>query len=269
MDDIKKDEWFQDEDFWDRFAPIMFDEQRWAEVSTVADGIEALYQHLAKVPEPVPAVDPIQGSKRQGMAILDQCCGLGRLSVELAIRGHRLTGIDITSSYLEAARESARDEEVAIEFIQSDVRDFVRPVSFDLVLNLYTSFGYFSDPMDDRQVLANAYHSLVPGGVYILETLGKEIAVRDFIEGEWFERAGAVVLTEYTPLDDWEYLYNRWILLKNGERFERSFKQRLYAATELRKLFMEVGFSSVAVFGSWDMKPYDRYAQQLIVVGRR
>ncbi|WP_304225346.1 class I SAM-dependent methyltransferase [Gracilinema caldarium] len=259
MDIKKKDEWFKDETFWDQFAPIMFDEQRWAEVPAVADGIEALYTALAAS----------RGRAGKALAILDQCCGLGRLTVELALRGHRLTGVDITPSYLEAARESAADEGLTVELIQADVRHFVRPTSFDLVLNLYTSFGYFADPADDKQVSRNAYDSLSAGGLYIIETLGKEIAVRDFTEGEWFERSGAVVLTEYEALNGWEFLKNRWILLKNGERFERSFNQRLYASTELQKLLLDVGFTSVFVFGGWDKRSYDQKAQTLIVVGRK
>jgi SAM-dependent methyltransferase len=289
----KDDEWFQDEAFWDRFAPIMFDEQRWAEVPAVADGIEAIYRSVAGA-DHHEAGQPVEGqhdvgphggaddtgaapsgnraapvSSKNGLAILDQCCGLGRLSVELALRGHRLTGIDITPSYLEAARESAEDEGLSIEFIQIDVRRFVRPDFYNLVLNLYTSFGYFADASDDRQVVANAYESLVPGGLYIIETLGKEIAVRDFTEGEWFERAGAVVLTDFEPVNEWEYLNNRWILLQGGERFERTFMQRLYAATELRRLMLDVGFTAVTVYGDWDRRPYDYRAIKLIVVGKK
>lgn len=313
----KDDEWFQDEVFWDRFAPIMFDEQRWAEVPAVADGIEAIYRSVAGAGQngsagtgtgqhggaagisaaddtgaasgsgavagtgtgqQVAAVDTGAApsgnraalvSSKSGLAILDQCCGLGRLSVELALRGHRLTGIDITPSYLEAARESADDEGLSIEFIQIDVRRFVRPDFYNLVLNLYTSFGYFADASDDRHVVANAYESLVSGGLYIIETLGKEIAVRDFTEGEWFERAGAVVLTEFEPVNGWEYLNNRWILLQGGERFERTFMQRLYAATELRRLMLDVGFTAVSVYGDWDRRPYDYRALKLIVVGKK
>ncbi|AEJ20475.1 class I SAM-dependent methyltransferase [Gracilinema caldarium] len=276
METKKKDEWFYDEAFWDHFAPIMFDEQRWAEVSAVADGIEALYMTYGA---PCNALDGAPGMRvptgivgatvAGPLTILDQCCGLGRLSVELARRGHQVTGIDITCSYLEAARESAQHEGLAIEFIEADVRYFVRLDSYHLVVNLYTSFGYFEEQADDRQVVANAYESLVPGGLYVIETLGKELAVRDFTEGEWFERSGAVVLTEFEPLADWEYLKNRWILLKDGQRFERSFNQRLYAATELKRIMLEAGFVSVMVFGDWDRRPYDMKAQKLIVMGRK
>lgn len=246
-------EWFEEQEFWERYAPIMFEPARWAEVPAVADGLERLT-----------GIGPRRGDAAAGA--LDVCCGTGRIAVELALRGYETCGVDITASYLEAARESADDEGVPLELVRSDVRRFVRPGAFDLAANLYTSFGYFDDPADDLLVARNVRASLAPGGKFVVETLGKEIAVRDFIEGEWFERAGFTVLTEFEPVDSWAGLRNRWILLKDGERFERSFVQRLYSASELARLLSEAGFASVDVYGDWNGAAYGRDAVQLIAV---
>jgi len=118
-------------------------------------------------------------------------------------------------------------------------------------------------------MVRNVYESLKKGGTFIIETLGKEIAVRDFVEAEWFERAGFMVLTQYETLDSWTFLKNRWILVKDGNKIERVFSQRLYSASELRALLLEAGFSKVEIFGDWDESPYDRRAAKLIVVGRK
>jgi len=150
-----------------------------------------------------------------------------------------------------------------------DAREFVRPDFFDLAVNLYISFGYFEKREDDLLVARNAYKSLKSGGSFIIETLGKEIAVRDFIDGEWFERAGFTVLTQYEALDSWTFLKNRWILIKDGKRIERVMTQRLYSASELRTLLLEAGFSKVDIFGDWDESPYDKRAAKLIVIGRK
>ncbi|MDR1956859.1 MAG: class I SAM-dependent methyltransferase [Treponema sp.] len=200
---------------------------------------------------------------------LDLCCGFGRITLELARRGFITTGVDITESYLRTAREDAAYEHLDIEFIHQDVRSFTRPGFFDVAINLYISFGYFEHPEDDRRMVQNAYHSLKPGGAFIIETLGKEIAVRDFVEREWFTREGLTVLTEYSPVDSWAGLKNRWILLKDGAWIERTFTQRLYAASELRQMLLETGFSSVELYGDWNDAVYDNRAQMLIVVGRK
>jgi SAM-dependent methyltransferase len=270
MDYKYKKEWFNDAEFWERYAPIMFDKRRWEEIPQVADGVTRLAR-LRLYPEEKSGPASRGAVLPSGPRIADLCCGFGRLTLEFARRGFAATGVDITESYLRTAREDAAYENLDIEFIRQDVRDFRRPDFFDLAVNLYISFGYFADPADDRRFVKNAYDSLKPGGALIIDTLGKEIAVRDFVEAEWFERAGFFVLTEYEAVDSWSSLKNRWLLIGKGEgeRIERTFTQRLYAASELRSLLLESGFSRVEIYGGWDEAPYDNNAQALIAVGRK
>jgi len=250
----KGGEWFEEEAFWDMFAPVMFGTERWAEVPAVADGIQLL-SGFGPNSGMVPAT-----------RIADLCCGSGRIAVELAVRGYRVTGVDITASYLEAARESALDEGVDLELVLSDVRLFVRPAQYDLALNLYISFGYFDNPADDLLFARNAHASLVPGGVFIIETLGRELAIRDFTPGETFGRGGWNVSTSFESVDSWAGLRNHWTVTRGTERFERSFVQRLYSASDLNALLLEAGFSIVKLYGEWDKSPYDDKARVLIAV---
>jgi len=257
-------EWFYDTEFWELYAPVIFDDIRWAEVPYVADSITSLARlnlyedaehtgtHLCAPPQ-----------------ILDLCCGFGRISAELARRGFSVTGVDITKSYLDTAKEEAVYEKLDIEYVRSDVREFTRPDFFDVVVNLYVSFGYFENPADDFLVLQNVYNSLKKDGVFIIETLGKEIAVRDFVEADWFERAGYTILTEYEALNSWAQLKNRWILIDDNQRIEKAFIQRLYAASELRDLLQKAGFGQIEIFGNWDETPYDQNASKLIIVARK
>jgi SAM-dependent methyltransferase len=272
----RKYEWFNDESFWAYYAPIMFDDAHWAEVPAVADGLTRLARLRLYDPCPVqpgrnPDAGAVPGSGHDpsGPRILDLCCGIGRISLELARRGFAVTGVDLTGSFLDTARDDCGYEKLNIEYILEDARSFKRPLFFDTAVNLYISFGYFENPDDDLLVARNAYESLKPGGAFIIETLGKEIAVRDFTQGEWFERAGYTVLTEYRAVDSWAALYNRWILIKDGERIERTFTQRLYAASELRALLLQAGFAFVELYGDWDESPYDQNAVKLIAVGRK
>ena len=255
-------QWFYDQEFWERFAPIIFDDAHWAEVPETADGITRLSRlnlygetHRQKLNSP-----PV---------ILDLCCGFGRISAELARRGFCVTGVDITESYLQTAKEEAAYENLDIEYINADARDFKKLNFFDIIASLYISFGYFEDKKDDMLLLKNAYESLKNGGSFIIETLGKEIAVRDFTEGEWFERAGYTVLTQYEALDSWSLLKNRWILIKDGNRYEKIFVQRLYSASELKEMLLNAGFSEVEIYGGWNESPYDQRADKLIAVGRK
>jgi SAM-dependent methyltransferase len=246
-------EWFEDEEFWDLYAPVMFDEERWAEVPAVVDSI-------ARLAELAP-----------GASVLDACCGPGRHSLELASRGYRVTGIDITESYLEAARESAVSWGLGDRalFLRRDLRDFSGRGRFDLAINLYTSFGYFADRADDLLALKRLRSALRPGGALVLEMRGKETVARDYVAGETFERGGWDVRTEYGIVGDWEGLRNRWVLSRGSEVVDRSFVLRLYSGVELKEALADAGFSSATVMGSLDGSPYDESAASLVALARR
>lgn len=243
-------EWFEDQDFWLTYAPLMFDESRWAEVPDVVDSLQAL------------------SSIQPGDRVLDLCCGVGRHSVEFARRGFSVTGVDITQAYLEAAAETGKIAGAALELVHDDARHFSRPGYFNLCLNLYTSFGYFSRREDDLLLLRNCAKNLAPDGCLILETVGKETAARDFVKREEFERAGWNVTTEYKILGDWEFEENRWILEKGTERVDHSFALRLYSGYEMKLALAEAGFAAVSIFGGLDGKPYDEKADSLVAVAR-
>ncbi len=245
------EEWFSDDEFWTQYAPLMFNSERWAEVPAVVDGIISLT-----------GVSP-------GSAILDSCCGPGRHGLEFARRGYKLTGVDITQPYLDAFAASAADESLSVELIHADVRHFVRPDAFSLALNLFTSFGYFESRAEDEAYLRLLCSSLVSGGTLVMDMVGKETAARDFIEGEWFERDGKLILTEFSVVGAWEGLRNRWVIIDGKRRIDRSWVQRLYSAHELESALKIAGFSKVQLFGSTSGALYDNNAKSLIAIARK
>jgi len=244
--------WFAEEGFWEDYASLLFGSERWAEAPAVVASILA----LAGTPP--------------GSPVLDLCCGPGRHALEFAVRGHPVVGVDITEPYLAAARDSAAALGLAnAEFLRGDARAWSRPQAFGLAVNLYTSFGYFDTPEEDRRMLARAYESLAPGGALVMEMAGKETTVRDFTEGEWFERDDRLILTRFEVVGAWEALRHRWIILDGARRIDRSWVQRLYSATELTTALESVGFTSVSVHGSYDGSPYDHSAERLVAVARK
>lgn len=186
----RKKEWFDNDSFWRELYPVMFPEQRIAG----ADEQVAKALELARPP---------------GKSVLDLCCGPGRCSIALAKRGFRVTGVDRTAYLLNKARAKARAAHVGIEWVQKDMRDFVRPHSFALVLSMFTSFGYFDDRQEDMIVLENMLTSLQPGGACLIEVLGKERLARILQSTTSAVLPdGAVVVERHEIFDDWTRIRN-------------------------------------------------------------
>ncbi|MFH1652210.1 MAG: class I SAM-dependent methyltransferase, partial [Chloroflexota bacterium] len=207
--------WHEDDSFWEDWGPVMFPRRIWEGTPLEVDGIISLL-----------GISP-------GMHILDLGCGPGRHSLELARRGFRVTGVDRTRVYLDEASQRAAVAGLDIEFVHEDMRSFYREGVFDAAINMLTSFSYFEDPEEDRQVVANVYRSLKPGGVFLLETNGKEVLARIFQERSWDEEDGILWLQERRVSQNWGWMENRWIMIKGDTRIEGNISHRLYAATEM------------------------------------
>lgn len=209
------------------------------------------------------------GGLNTSSRILDLCCGIGRHSIELARKGFAVTGVDITKSYLQIAREKAAKEELDIEFVHSDMRHFCRKGAFDLVVNLCTSFGYFDDMADDIQVLRNIYDSLAPGGRFLIEIWGKEVIAARFTPLEEKEYDDCKMIAHSKILNDWNLLECKRTIIKGDATEEIIARHRLYSATELKEHLKTTGFKNIRVYGSFSGAPYDNQARSMIMIGEK
>jgi SAM-dependent methyltransferase len=244
--------WYENDDFWEAVAPLLFSRERIALAPQQVDQALALLR------------------PNSGAAVLDLCCGIGRHSLELARRGYAVTGVDRTRAYLKRARAQAAAEGLAVEFIESDARAFRRVGAFGGAINLFTSFGYFEDPAEDLKVAENLYASLEPGARLVVDLISKENLARRFRERDWSENADGTLLLEDRRLrNGWDWLENRWILIKGGERKEFTLSHRLYAGSELAALLKQAGFAAVTLYGDLSGAPYNHRAERLVAVAEK
>lgn len=246
-------DWFESENFWTQYAPIMFDDARWAEAPTIAQYVKDI------------------AGLGEGDKILDAGCGLGRISVELAALGLDVTGVDIIQSELDAARESAEAEGVPLTLINHDLRSFHAREQFDCAINLYTSFGYCATIEEDMKILKNIADSVKTGGTFIMECTSRETAIMYFTAGEEFERAGYKVVTHFEVVGAWEGLRSQWTLypLESKQAIDHTFIQRLYPATFLRDKLIDFGYSKVNIYGDFDKSPYNEHARTMLIIGKK
>ncbi|MEU6821048.1 methyltransferase domain-containing protein [Streptomyces atriruber] len=243
--------WYEDDEFWSDFAETMFSERRRTEV-------EALVAESSLLRFPA------------GSRVLDLCCGPGLYLVPLARGGCAVTGVDLSPAMLKRADAACEAARVDVRLVRGDMLTHVEPETYDVVVNLFTSFGYFDEPQDNERVLRNAHDSLVPGGRLLIDVMGKEVLAG------WIGRpqvvdldGGAYVLQRDTVLDSWTRLRTDWTLVRDGEAREASITSFLYSAAELRALFEAAGFTDVRCYGDFDGGPYDNHSKRLIVSGTR
>ncbi len=244
-------EWFEDDDFWRELYPYMFPPERIAAAAGEVADIIAL-------------------TNVTGRSVLDLCCGPGRHSVEFAKSGFQVTGVDRTQYLLDLARQRAGQAGVQVEWVLGDMRNFRRPAAFHLACSLFTSFGYFDTPDQDLAVLGNVLDSLKPGGVFVLEMLGKERLARVFEDSTCTGLPdGSLLLQRHEIRDDWSRVANTWTLLKDGRYRSFRFEHTIYSGRELKERLLQCGFADVLLFGDLKASPYGLNANRLVAIARK
>ncbi len=247
-------DWTQNDELWETARRSMFPESS-----------------FAAAPGEVAAVLRLIGAS-DALDVLDLPCGPGRHAIAFAATGHRVTGVDRTRSYLDEASRRRDDRArrmgrpLALELVEADMREFLRPASYDLAVNLFTSIGYFRDPEEDRRVLRNFRTNLRDGGTLVIDTLGREVLAAKFEPRVWSRLDdGTLLLQERAIRDDWTWIEVMWKFVRDGEERTFDFSHRIHGVVDLRRELLDAGFSRVDAFGGFDGRPYDNHAHRLVL----
>ncbi|ABV34351.1 MULTISPECIES: class I SAM-dependent methyltransferase [Pseudothermotoga] len=239
-------EWFIDESFWKDMYDWLFPPER--------------FQTAKEQVEKIISITGIQSGN-----VLDLCCGPGRHTYELAKLGFSVTAVDASEFLLNRAKELC-SEFANVHFVHANMKDFVKPDHFDLIINMFTSFGYFKDHEDNLKVLRNIRKSLKSGGKLLMEMASKEIVLKNYKDSIVSERDQKMLIEKHSFEPGMARMINDWIVLENGRYKIHRLEHYLYSAHELKMMLQICGFNNIILYGSLDKDPYDLNAKRLVVL---
>ncbi|KAJ3302433.1 hypothetical protein HDV03_004977 [Kappamyces sp. JEL0829] len=207
------------------------------------DELDMLVSHIPEITELLQSGDG---------KMLDLCCGQGRHSLQLALDYPQLQifGHDQSSYLISLAKERALGQNVSdrTHFTVGDCREIPYPDgSFDLVLILGNSFGYFSSEDQDKAVLHEVQRVLRPGGRLVIDLTDGEYMRENFSERSWeWVDDTTFVCRERQLSSDGCRLFSREIITLTGKGVVRDqfYQERLYSKAQINYLMDSVGFQT-------------------------
>lgn len=185
----------------------------------------------------------------KSLSILDIGCGTGRHSIELALRGYNVKGIDLSENMLSKARENAKKANVKVDFTQADARSFHLNEKFDLVIMLCEGgFSLMETDMMNFEILKNASNSLKSGGKFIFNCLNALYplyhSVKDLInEGSTGTHEGSFDIMKFREFST--YVVND----DDGKELNLKCNERYYSPSEINFMLDIIGFSRTDIMG--------------------
>lgn len=206
-----------------------------------------------------------------GSRVLDLACGQGRHAVELAARGFRVTGADISQPALTVARERAAACGVEVELVRLDMRALDAVSEFSAVCNFATAFGYYPHEKEDLEVLRRVARSLASGGGFLIDTMNRQWLARNFEpRARRTLENGTVVVEERNYDASTSRSSATWTLTRSdGARSELRHSMRIYTCAELCGMLAEAGLEVDGVWGGVDGAEHSIDRRRLIVRARK
>src|SRR5271166_3183572 len=138
----------------------------------------ANYQELYGMKETGDEVEDLAALINRGAKarVLDLCSGNGRHAIAMALRGFRVTGIDIGPGAVSLARETAKNLGLGVDFRLLDVKNISFEDAYDAAYLTCAGLSDFS-PSDAAEILSLAERALAPGGKIVVEYADKGMAL--------------------------------------------------------------------------------------------
>jgi len=224
----------------------------------------SLYPHRdEEEAERLVALLEARGIVRAGLRILDLACGAGRHTAALERRRAAVVGLDLSMPLLVSARHRARGA-----LTRGDMRALpYRDGSFDAVLNLFTSFGYFEDDHEHEQVLRDVARVLRPGGRFVLDFLNAPAVRAQLVALDERSVGGRVVVQERSLSEDGRFVVKRIHLRGDGRSFLE--RVRLYDRAELERMLGAIGLVPLEVLGDYDGGPHGASSPRVLILAAR
>ena len=184
--------------------------------------------------------------------IIDLACGKGRHSVFLNKLGYEILGLDLSE---ESILHNKKFENKTLQFDVHDMREPITEGNVDAVFNLFTSFGYFDDPNDDRKVFQSVFNALKEEGVFVLDFLNNRFVENTLVRETVVEKEG--IIFNITKKIENQHVIKDIRFSDQGEDFHYFEKVKLHTSEEINHLAESEGFERITIFGNYHLEEFE------------
>jgi len=193
--------------------------------------------------------------------VLDLACGKGRHSIFLNSLGFKVRGLDLSEHSIRDANRKASD---SLSFEVHDMRELY-PHRFSVVLNLFTSFGYFDSAADNQNVINTIKSSLSSKGIAVIDFMNSPKVIENLV-AENTQKNEAV---QFNLKREYKEGYIHKTIEVIDDKKSYNFEEKVQALTfeDFKSMLSSAGLHLLDCFGSYQLDPYnEKTSDRLILI---
>lgn len=192
--------------------------------------------------------------------VLDLACGRGRHSLYLASLGYDVTGVDLSPNSIAYAKKHEKEN---LHFNVHDMRK-VLPEKYDAVFNLFTSFGYFSDPNDNATTLKAIQESLTETGFAILDFMNVNKVIPNLVPTET-KTVDGITFHMKRRFED-GFIIKDISFEADNQQYHFTERVRALELHDFEKMMEESGIYLLDVFGDYKLQKFHKQESDRLIM---
>ncbi|MGQ9610445.1 MAG: class I SAM-dependent methyltransferase [bacterium] len=204
----------------------------------------------------------------QNAKILDLCCGCGRHSIELKKLGYDVVSADLSTDLINIAKSTAHDNNIDLKIIRCDMRQIPFKDQFDLIIQFFTSFGYFESDEENQIVLNSISKALKPNGKFLIDYMNPDYVIGNLISKDEKDIPEGIHVIQERWIDEKKRRINKKItLIKGGKEKNYLESVRLYSHKEIQNMLSKAGLQLSETYGDFAGEKFNKKSPRMILIG--
>jgi len=193
--------------------------------------------------------------------ILDIACGKGRHAIYFNKQGMDVVGVDLSQNSINAAK---KEENTTLQFAVHDMRKVFQKNTFDIVTNLFTSFGYFEKDEEEQKAINAIALNLKQQGMLIIDFMNAKKTVRNLIKSER-KQVDQITFKIRRSIKN-NYIIKDIKFSDNGENYQFQEKVKALTLTDFSSFINNAGLNIIDIFGNYKLEDFNALTSERLII---